>query len=112
MLKSLVQIVSMSGMSALGQKQTCAAHQAMSALPPIADMCDAKRDVRFVAKADIDSVVETSRERRLNCGNWYVQFRISTLGWYQRRPTGSPILESSGSSLACFAISRQVSNST
>ena len=25
----------------------------MSALPPIADMCDAKRDVRFVPKADI-----------------------------------------------------------
>jgi hypothetical protein len=30
----------------------------------------------------------------------------------QRRPTGFSILESSGSSLACFAISRQVSSST
>ena len=29
-------------MSALGQKQTCAAHKPMSALPPKADMCDAK----------------------------------------------------------------------
>ena len=40
-------------MSALGQKQTCAAHQAMSALHPIADMCAATRDVRFVPIADI-----------------------------------------------------------
>ena len=28
-------------MSALGQKQTCAAQNVMSALPPIADMCGA-----------------------------------------------------------------------
>ena len=34
-------------MSALGQKQTCAAHKVMSALPPKADMCSAKADVRF-----------------------------------------------------------------
>ena len=40
-------------MSTLGQKQTGAVH-GMSALPPIADMCGAKRDVRFVPKADID----------------------------------------------------------
>ena len=54
----------------------------MSALPPIVDMCGALADVCIVPEADIDSVVETSRERRSNCGNWYVQFRISTLGWY------------------------------
>ena len=35
-------------MSALGQKQTFAAQQPMSALPPKADMCSATRDVRFV----------------------------------------------------------------
>jgi len=35
-------------MSALGQKQTCAAQKVMSALPPKADMCGATRDVRFV----------------------------------------------------------------
>ena len=40
-------------MSALGQKQTCAAQKVMSALPPKADMCAATRDVRFVPKADI-----------------------------------------------------------
>ena len=57
-------------MSALGQKQTCAAHQAMSALPPIAtaksrhpqkvmsslppkaDMCGAAKDVRFTPNSD------------------------------------------------------------
>ena len=33
-------------MSALGQKRTCAPQKRMSALPPIADMCGAKRDVR------------------------------------------------------------------
>ena len=42
-------------MSALGQKQTCAVQNVMSALPPIADMCDATRDVRFVPIADIAS---------------------------------------------------------
>ncbi|MGB8091079.1 MAG: hypothetical protein WCF62_10335, partial [Pseudolabrys sp.] len=35
-------------MSALGQKQTFAMQNVMSALPPIADMCGAARDVRFV----------------------------------------------------------------
>jgi hypothetical protein len=40
-------------MSALGQKQTFAAQNAMSALPPKADICGATRDVRFVPKADM-----------------------------------------------------------
>ena len=35
-------------MSALDQKQTFAAQQGMSALPPKADMCVATRHVRFV----------------------------------------------------------------
>src|SRR6187200_2499670 len=39
-------------MSALGQKQTCAAQKVMSALPPKADICGATRDVRFVPEAD------------------------------------------------------------
>ena len=39
-------------MSALGQKQTCAVQKGMSALPPKADRCGAKADVRFVPKAD------------------------------------------------------------
>jgi hypothetical protein len=37
----------------LGHKQTFAAQQLMSALPPIADIRGAKRNVRFVPKADI-----------------------------------------------------------
>ena len=40
-------------MSALGQKQTCAVQTAMSALPPIADMCGATQNVRLVPIADI-----------------------------------------------------------
>jgi hypothetical protein len=44
-------------MSAKGQKQTCAMHQPMSALPPKAtakaDMYPATRHVRFTPKADI-----------------------------------------------------------
>ena len=40
-------------MSALGQKQTYAAQQVMSALAPKADMCDATRNVRFGPIADI-----------------------------------------------------------
>ena len=40
-------------MSALGQERIFAAQNAMSALPPKADMCGATRDVRFVPIADI-----------------------------------------------------------
>ena len=39
-------------MSALGHKQTFAVQKRMSALPPIADMCSALADVRFVPIAD------------------------------------------------------------
>ena len=52
-------------MSALGQKQTFAVQNAMSALLPIADMCDAKRDVRFVPIADIISISDPEIIRRL-----------------------------------------------
>ena len=40
-------------MSALGHKRTFAVQNAMSALPPIADMCSALGHVRFVPIADI-----------------------------------------------------------
>ena len=40
-------------MSALGHKRTFAVQNAMSALHPIADMCGAKRHVRFVPEADM-----------------------------------------------------------
>jgi hypothetical protein len=40
-------------MCALGQKQTFCDAEAMSALPPRADMCGAVKDVRFGPEADI-----------------------------------------------------------
>jgi hypothetical protein len=43
-------------MSALGQKQTFAVQNGMSALTPKADMCGEKRHVRFVPIADIDVI--------------------------------------------------------
>ena len=46
-------------MSVLGQKQTCAAHKPVSALPPKADMCSATWDVRFVPIADIRCPLST-----------------------------------------------------
>ena len=46
-------------MSALGQKQTCAAHKPMSALAPKADMRGATRDVRFVPIADTEQLRAT-----------------------------------------------------
>ena len=42
-------------MSALGQKQTFCDAIAMSALPPIADMCGATGNVCYGPKADISS---------------------------------------------------------
>ena len=42
-------------MSALGQKQTCAVQNGMSALHPKADMCGALVNVRFVPIADINN---------------------------------------------------------
>ena len=52
-------------MSALGHKRTCAAQKVMSALPPIADICGAQADVRYVPKADITvsySITSSARE--------------------------------------------------
>src|SRR5262249_1614207 len=57
--------------SALGKKQRCAAQEAMSALPPKADMCGATRDVRFGPKADLMcfSPRNSAAPRRLDCGD-------------------------------------------
>ena len=54
-------------MSALGQKQTCAVQNGMSALPPITDMCGAARDVRFVPIADIGTLFDHLVGARLHC---------------------------------------------
>ena len=66
-------------MSALGQKQTFAVQNAMSALLPIADMCDANRDVRFVPIAYIAwlSVPLSSGQICHNCPGLF-HFRTST----------------------------------
>jgi hypothetical protein len=50
-------------MSALGQKQTCAAQKIMSTLPPKADVGGATSDVRLVPIADIASVIRSPRPR-------------------------------------------------
>jgi hypothetical protein len=44
-------------MSTLGHKQTFAAQNGMSALPPKADMCGALAHVRFVPIADIGLLI-------------------------------------------------------
>src|SRR5262245_48482568 len=53
----------MSAMSALGQKQTFAVHQPMSALPPKADMCSANSYVRFGPNPEVGTT-------RLPGSNW------------------------------------------
>ena len=50
-------------MYALGHKQTCAAQKVMSALPPKADMCGPKSDVRFVPIANIAGLIRSPRRR-------------------------------------------------
>ncbi|MGB8121517.1 MAG: hypothetical protein WCF56_22745 [Pseudolabrys sp.] len=55
-------------MSALGQKQTFAAHKLMSALTPKADMCDAQANVRYVPRADIRKMICANRKNRLAVG--------------------------------------------
>ena len=51
------------GMSALGQKRTCALQIGMSALHPKADMCSALGHVRFVPIADILPLIRLLRRR-------------------------------------------------
>jgi hypothetical protein len=46
-------------MSALGQKRTFAVQNSMSALPPIADMCRALGDVRYVPCVDGSELART-----------------------------------------------------
>ena len=54
-------------LTALGQKQTCAVQNAMSALPPIADMCGATQNVRLVPMADIAQIPGLPNRRRYAC---------------------------------------------
>jgi hypothetical protein len=48
-------------MSALGHKQTCAMQEPMSALPPKADMCGAKTNVRFGPIADMPALTKARK---------------------------------------------------
>ena len=61
-------------MSALGHKRTFCAAEAMSALPPKADMCDAKTNVRFVPIADI-LLFKRSTLRPQECAGFWSSFR-------------------------------------
>src|SRR5215475_5300464 len=47
-------------MSALGQKQTCATQNGVSAFPPEADICSASAHVRYGLKADSGPRRQTS----------------------------------------------------
>ena len=62
-------------MSALGQKQPCAAQKVMSALPPKADMYAALADVCFVPIADISIASRTNaasiQTRSRICGQFH-----------------------------------------
>ena len=54
-------------MSALGQKQTFAVQNGMSAFTPIADICSAPSHVRFVPIADIAPSFEMQRGKFNEC---------------------------------------------
>src|SRR5262249_45597030 len=86
-------------MSALGQKQTCAVREGMSALPPKADMCGATRDVRFGPKADIEP-------RRL--GAWYRQNRHDLHGISRKDRKVRMLLEQLGGSVMRFRANDRV----
>jgi hypothetical protein len=87
------------GISALGQKQTFAVHQPMSALPPIAtpkadfpqqamsalppkaDMCGATTDVRFGPIANIHSITWSARSSSVGAmvrSRVFAVFRLMT----------------------------------
>jgi len=66
-------------MSALGQKQTCAAQKVMSALPPKADMCSATRHVRLVPIADISYAQKKDRLVAFLVGTSAVQSELTIM---------------------------------
>ena len=82
------------GMSALGQKRTCAMQNVMSAFPPIADMCSAQADVRFVPIADIAAhSIISSASARIDVGNTipklFAVFRLITSSNFVGSSAGS-----------------------
>jgi len=79
-------------MSALGQKQTYAVQQAMSALPPKADICSAVANVRFGPKADIEGL--EPRVARPHCRG--MLFQIEFFRCTNEEPQGKTIRRNSG----------------
>src|SRR5262252_7857320 len=85
-------------MSALGQKQTFAAQNGMSALHPKADMCGATRDVRFGPEADICAAaklsysITSSARASSDCGtvspSAFAVFRLMPSSYYVGARTG------------------------
>src|SRR5262245_5977668 len=64
-------------MSALGQKQTYAVRQPMSALPPKADMCGATGNVRYGPKADMAGLEIDHQLERGQLYNWQVGWLLA-----------------------------------
>jgi hypothetical protein len=77
-------------MSALGQKQTCAVHQAMSALPPKADIHPAGRDSiyrpRRLARPDAPCA-RVERSNRIFRLKWLIALLIEQSSAPDRRQT-------------------------
>jgi hypothetical protein len=60
-------------MSALGQKRTFKSSNAISALPPKADIPQHRLDVRFVQKADIGVVNSLNEKPGRHAGVFYLR---------------------------------------
>jgi hypothetical protein len=71
-----------------GQKQTFAMQNSMSALPPIADMCSAQADVRFVPIADILRNKPLKQKDRLAAVS--PKFNLPDWSRYQSLPLPAP----------------------
>ena len=71
-------------MSALGQKQTFAMQNGMSALHPKADMCSATRDVCFVPIADISQLGASFSFLGVNFLNELSGYRLLPASQYLR----------------------------
>ena len=67
-------------MSALGQKQTCAVQNVMSALPPIADMCSATSGCPLCANSGHNECHSITASARTHVRRWRAGEKIFTHG--------------------------------
>ena len=72
-------------MSALGQKQTFAVQNVMSALPPKADICSALGHVRFVPIADIRLFDDRIGAYSDRCSHEFFAIRLSDAVYPERK---------------------------